>query len=165
MHADTEPRLRSAPPGALLAPARSTRAAPTRALVRVGRRHEVRTRRGRGGRLHGAGRGEGTATRTAVCHDQAVVNLAEIARRMDIRLTKIAAWIDTLLPKIARRVNPLVDLVVGLVVGVLVLSVSIETYRDGGSVGWLIAGSALLLINLWGAWRRFSRLRKRATSP
>ncbi|MFD6324852.1 hypothetical protein ACFWOL_18740 [Streptomyces sp. NPDC058442] len=94
-----------------------------------------------------------------------MVNLAKIARRMDIRLTKIAAWIDTLPPKIARQVNPLVDLVVGLVVGVLVLSVGIETYRDGGSVGWPIAGSALLLINLWGTWRRFSRLRKRATSP
>lgn len=46
------------------------------------------------------------ATRAAVCHDQAVVNLAEIAGRMDIRLTKIAAWIDILLPKIARQVNP-----------------------------------------------------------
>ncbi|CQR62472.1 Hypothetical Protein sle_30110 [Streptomyces leeuwenhoekii] len=55
-----KPRLRSAPPGALpaplraplLPPARSARAAPTRALVTVGLRHEVRTRRGWGGRLH-----------------------------------------------------------------------------------------------------------------
>ncbi|WP_257033487.1 hypothetical protein [Streptomyces sp. Ag109_G2-15] len=83
-----------------------------------------------------------------------MANLAQIAGRMDILLTRIA-----------RQVNILLDLVGGPVVGALLLSGGIETYHDGGSVGWPIAGSALLLINLLVAWRRFSRLRKRATSP
>ncbi|MFD5793466.1 hypothetical protein ACFWIO_07985 [Streptomyces diastatochromogenes] len=94
-----------------------------------------------------------------------MVNLAKVAGRMDILLTRIAARTDILLPKIARQANILLDLVGGPVVGVLLLSGGIETYRDGGSVGWPIAGSALLLINLSVAWRRFSRLRKRTTSP
>ncbi|WP_351233583.1 hypothetical protein [Streptomyces sp. NPDC002133] len=94
-----------------------------------------------------------------------MVNLAKIAGRMDILLTKIAARIDILLPKVPRQVGIFLDLVGGPMVGALVLSVGIETYRDGGSVGWPIAGSALLLISLLVAWRRFSRLRKRATSP
>ncbi|MEU7305568.1 hypothetical protein [Streptomyces sp. NPDC007206] len=105
------------------------------------------------------------AAEAAACDDQAVVNLAKIARRMDILLTRSAARIDILLPKIARQMNLLLDLVGGPVVGALMLSVGIETYREGGSIGWPIAGSALLLINLWVAWRRFSRLRKRAAPP
>lgn len=105
------------------------------------------------------------AARAAACHDQAVVNLAQIAGRMDVLLTRIAARIDVLLPKIAKQANILLDLVGGPVVGALLLSGGIETYHDGGSVGWPIAGSALLLINLLVAWRRFSRLRKRATAP
>lgn len=53
-----KPRLRSASPGALPTSLRAAllplaRAAPTRVLVCVGRRHEIRTRRGRDGRLHG----------------------------------------------------------------------------------------------------------------
>lgn len=94
------------------------------------------------------------AARADTCHDQAVVNLAKIAARIDI-----------LSPKIARQVGIFLDLVGGPIVGALMLSIGIETYRDGGSVGWPIAGSALLLTNLLVAWRRFSRLRKRATSP
>ncbi|MEV7323016.1 hypothetical protein [Streptomyces sp. NPDC093970] len=69
------------------------------------------------------------------------------------------------LAKIAGRMDILLDLVGGPVAGVLMFSLGIQTYRDGGSVAWPIAGSALLLINLGVAWRRFSRLGKRATSP
>ncbi|GAA3988620.1 hypothetical protein GCM10022232_22610 [Streptomyces plumbiresistens] len=105
------------------------------------------------------------AARAATCHDQAVANLANIAGRMDVLLTRIAARIDILLPKIARQVSIFLDLVGGPVVGALVLSVGIETFRDGGSVGWPIGGSCLLLINLLVAWRRFARLRNRAASP
>lgn len=94
------------------------------------------------------------ATRAATCHDQAVANLSKIVGRIDV-----------LLPQIWRQVKLRLDLVGGPVAGVLMLSLGIETYRDGGSVGWPIAGSAVLLINLRVAWRRFSRLRKRATSP
>ncbi|OIK24688.1 hypothetical protein VT52_026265 [Streptomyces malaysiense] len=65
----------------------------------------------------------------------------------------------------ARPVGILLDLVGGPVIGALLFSEGIKTYRDGGSAGWPIAGSALLLINLRVAWRRFSRLRKRVTSP
>ncbi|MEV2214965.1 hypothetical protein AB0H86_26575 [Streptomyces sp. NPDC050997] len=72
-----------------------------------------------------------------ICHDQAVVNLSKFARQADI----------------------LLDLM-GAAVGAMFLLVGIETYRDGGSLGWLIAGSVLFLINLWVAWRRFARRRK-----
>jgi len=44
----------------------------------------------------------------------------------------------------------------GPVIGVVLLVVGIETYRDGGSVGWPIAGAVLLVINLWVAWRRLA---------
>ncbi|MFJ6631170.1 hypothetical protein ACIQMR_07135 [Streptomyces sp. NPDC091376] len=94
-----------------------------------------------------------------------MVTLARIARRTDVLLTRIAARMDILLPRIARQLDIFFDLVVGPIVGALMLSVGIETYRDGGSVGWPIAGSALFLTNLLVAWRRFSRLRKRVTSP
>ncbi|MEV8561607.1 hypothetical protein AB0478_35220 [Streptomyces sp. NPDC051917] len=71
------------------------------------------------------------------CHDQAVVNLSKIARQADILLN-----------------------LMGVAVGSLLLVIGIQTYRDGGSVGWLIAGSVLFLINLWVACRRFARRRK-----
>lgn len=70
----------------------------------------------------------------STCHDQAVVDLSKIARQADV----------------------LLDLL-GVAVGSMLLVVGIGTYRDGGSVGWPIAGSVLLLINLWGAGRRFAR--------
>jgi len=75
-------------------------------------------------------------------HDQGVVNL----------------------PKIARQADVLLDLM-GLAVGAKLLAAGIATYRDGGSVGWLIAGSALFLINFWVARRRFARRRKPTPSP
>lgn len=50
----------------------------------------------------------------------------------------------------------------GPVSGVLLLAVGIKTYLDGGFIGWPVAGSALLLINLFVAGRRFAR-RRRAT--
>lgn len=74
------------------------------------------------------------------CHDQAVADLS----------------------KVARRVNVLSD-PLGLAVGVMLLVTGIRTYRDGGSVGWPVAGLLILLINLWVAGRRLARRRK--TSP
>ncbi|WP_319147128.1 hypothetical protein [Streptomyces sp. WI03-4A] len=82
------------------------------------------------------------AATTFTCHDQAVVNLSKIARSADVFL----------------------DLM-GVAVGSLVLALGIETYRDGESVGWPIAGSMLLLINFWVACRRFVRRRKPSPSP
>lgn len=73
------------------------------------------------------------------CHDQAVANLSKIASRLD-------AFMDLM----------------GPVIGVMLLAVGIETYRNGGSMGWPIAGAVLLVINLWVAWRRLAR-RRRAT--
>jgi hypothetical protein len=78
------------------------------------------------------------AERAVPCHDQAVVNVEKIAR-----------WAKAFL-----------DVVCGPVLGLMLLSLGIQTYRNGGSAGWPIAGSALLLINLWVAWRRVAQLRK-----
>jgi hypothetical protein len=76
------------------------------------------------------------------CHDQVVVNFS----------------------KIVDQVSLVLDLA-GPAVGAMLLAIGIETYRDGGSVGWPIAGSALLLINLWVAWRRLVRRRKPTPAP
>ncbi|WP_225320806.1 hypothetical protein [Streptomyces luteolifulvus] len=77
------------------------------------------------------------ATSAITCHDLAVVKLSKIARQADV----------------------LLDLM-GVAVGSLLLVIGIETYRDGGSVGWPIAGSVLFSVNLWVACRRFIRHRK-----
>ncbi|WP_043673233.1 hypothetical protein [Streptomyces xylophagus] len=61
--------------------------------------------------------------------------------------------------KVLRWLDVLSDLM-GLVVGVMLLVVGLVTYRDGGSVGWFVAGVAVLLINLWVVGRRFRRRRK-----
>jgi Na+/proline symporter len=53
---------------------------------------------------------------------------------------------------------------VGPPVGVLLLVMGIQTYRDGGSVGWPIGGSVLLLISLYVVGRRFARYAKRRRS-
>lgn len=74
------------------------------------------------------------------CHDQAVAKLSKIANRLDAVL----------------------DLM-GPVIGVMLLVVGIETYRDGGSLGWPIAGAMLLVINLWVAWRRLAKWRRNPT--
>jgi hypothetical protein len=71
------------------------------------------------------------------CHDQAVVDLSKVARRVDV----------------------LSDLM-GLAVGVMLLATGIKAYRDGGSMGWPAAGLALLLINFCVAGRRLARRRK-----
>lgn len=71
------------------------------------------------------------------CHDQAVANLSKIADRLD-------AVMDLMGPAI----------------GVILLAVGIQTYRDGGSVGWPLAGAAILVINLLVAWRRLSGHRR-----
>ncbi|MDV7222911.1 hypothetical protein [Streptomyces prunicolor] len=66
-------------------------------------------------------------------------------------------------PTVMRRLDILSDLM-GPPVGVLLLMVGVQTYRDGGSIGWPIAGSALLLVNLYVAGRRFARHRKRTSA-
>ncbi|MEU6141425.1 hypothetical protein ABZ848_13785 [Streptomyces sp. NPDC047081] len=66
--------------------------------------------------------------------------------------------------KIVRQAGVLVDLM-GVAVGSMLLVVGIEAYRDGGSVGWPIAGSVLLLINLGVAGRRFTRRGRPTPSP
>ncbi|MEU0585545.1 hypothetical protein [Streptomyces sp. NPDC006132] len=66
------------------------------------------------------------------------------------------------LSKIANRLDAVLDLM-GPVIGVMLLVVGIETYRDGGSLGWPIAGAVLLAINLWVAWRRLARWRRKLT--
>jgi hypothetical protein len=68
------------------------------------------------------------------------------------------------LSKIVRQADILLD-AMGVALGVVLLAVGADTYRDGGSVGWLIAGSALFLINLWVASRRFVRRRKPTPTP
>ncbi|GAA3803536.1 hypothetical protein GCM10022403_041930 [Streptomyces coacervatus] len=68
------------------------------------------------------------------------------------------------LPKIASRLDAFMDLM-GPVIGVMLLTVGLETYRNGGSIGWPIAGAVLLVINLWVAWRRLTRRRKPKPSP
>ncbi|MFH9964078.1 MULTISPECIES: hypothetical protein [Streptomyces] len=66
--------------------------------------------------------------------------------------------------KIMDRVSLFLDLA-GPAVSAMLLAIGIETYRDGGSVGWPIAGSALLLINLWVAWRRLAQRRQPTPTP
>lgn len=81
--------------------------------------------------------GQLCADAALTCHDQAVATLSEIADHLDA----------------------VMDLM-GPVIGVVVLAVGIQTYRDGGSAGWPLAGAALLMINLLVAWRRLSRRRR-----
>jgi hypothetical protein len=81
------------------------------------------------------------AGRWICCHHQAVINLS----------------------KAASRVDALLDLM-GPVFGAMMLTLGLDTYRGGGSVGWPIAGAAVLLTNLYVAWRRFTR-RRRTTGP
>ncbi|SEP95584.1 hypothetical protein [Streptomyces radiopugnans] len=68
------------------------------------------------------------------------------------------------LQKVARGADVFLDLA-GVVIGSLMLVIGVETYRDGGSMGWPIAGSVLLLINLWVASRRFVRRGRSTPSP
>jgi hypothetical protein len=63
------------------------------------------------------------------------------------------------LEKVTRPLEFLHDLM-GPAAGAMLLMAGIETYRNGGSAGWPVAASALLLINSWEAWRRFARRRK-----
>jgi glucose dehydrogenase len=68
------------------------------------------------------------------------------------------------LSKIASRLDAFMDLM-GPVIGVMLLAVGIETYRNGGSMGWPIAGAVLLVINLRVGWRRLARRRNPTPSP
>ncbi|MCX4452317.1 hypothetical protein OOK58_09335 [Streptomyces sp. NBC_01728] len=67
------------------------------------------------------------------------------------------------LSTIARRADALLDLM-GPAVGAMLLAVGLGTYLSGGSVAWPVAGAAVLLINVWVAWRRFARRRESAAS-
>jgi len=67
------------------------------------------------------------------------------------------------LSKVTRWMDVLVDLM-GPPVNVLLLLVGIQIYRDGGSVGWPVGASVLLLISLYTVGRRFARRRKRAAT-
>jgi hypothetical protein len=63
-----------------------------------------------------------------------------------------------------RRADVLLDMM-GVAVGVLLLAAGVGTYRNGGSVGWAIAGSAVFLINLWVARRHFARRKGPTQAP
>ncbi|WP_328889209.1 hypothetical protein [Streptomyces sp. NBC_00316] len=67
------------------------------------------------------------------------------------------------LPKVARQVNALIDDLMGLAAGAMVLAVGIKMHRDGGSVGWLIAGTAALILNTLSVARRRAARRRRPT--
>lgn len=88
-----------------------------------------------------AGQPQLRADAALACHDQAVANLSKTADRLDA----------------------VMDLM-GPVIGVIALAVGIQTYGDGGSVGWPLAGAALLVTNLLVAWRRLSGRRRSDTS-
>ncbi|MFF3929256.1 hypothetical protein [Streptomyces hirsutus] len=47
----------------------------------------------------------------------------------------------------------------GLIPPSLLLAIGIRDYRDGGSVGWPIAGALLVLISIWVVYRGMSRRR------
>ncbi|MGW0628313.1 hypothetical protein [Streptomyces sp. NPDC002758] len=67
------------------------------------------------------------------------------------------------LSKIDRLMDIIHD-VMGLAVGAMLLAVGIKTHRDGGSVGWPIAGTVVLVFSaVWVARRRLARRRK--TTP
>ncbi|WP_405607327.1 hypothetical protein [Streptomyces sp. NBC_00076] len=68
------------------------------------------------------------------------------------------------LSKIVRQADVFLDLM-GVAVGAMLLMAGIGTYRDGGSLGWPIAGAVLFLINVWVAGRRFARRRRPTPSP
>ncbi|WP_328682200.1 DUF3883 domain-containing protein [Streptomyces sp. NBC_01261] len=76
------------------------------------------------------------------CHDQAVDDLS-----------KVMGWMDVF-----------ADLV-GPPVSVLLLAEGIQMYRDGGSIGWVVGASVLLLGTLYTLGRRLARYRKRAATP
>ncbi|WP_406125006.1 hypothetical protein [Streptomyces sp. NBC_00989] len=67
------------------------------------------------------------------------------------------------LPKVMWWLDVLSDLM-GPPVNVLLLVVGIQTYRDGGSIGWPVGGLVLLLISLYTLGRRLARYRKRAAT-
>lgn len=67
------------------------------------------------------------------------------------------------LSKVTRWMDVLADLL-GPPVNALLLLVGIQTYREGGSIGWPAGASVLLLISLYTVGRRFARRRKRAAT-
>lgn len=68
-------------------------------------------------------------------------------------LSKVMGWMDVF-----------ADLV-GPPVSVLLLAEGIQMYRDGGSIGWVVGASVLLLGTLYTLGRRLARYRKRAATP
>lgn len=67
------------------------------------------------------------------------------------------------LSKVTRRMDVFADLV-GPPVSVLLLVTGIQTYRDGGSIGWAVGESLLLLATLCPLGRRLARYRKRTAT-
>ncbi|MEU0430383.1 hypothetical protein ABZ153_01800 [Streptomyces sp. NPDC006290] len=56
--------------------------------------------------------------------------------------------------KAAGRMDVLRDLM-GLTVGALLVAVGVKMHHDGGSIGWPIAGTAVLSLNgIWAIRRR-----------
>ncbi|MFI1355202.1 hypothetical protein ACH4TV_16770 [Streptomyces sp. NPDC020898] len=53
---------------------------------------------------------------------------------------------------ISTKVNTVLDWVGPIPAG-LALAIGIDTYRDGGSVGWPIAGALMVLSSLWPIYR------------
>jgi hypothetical protein len=69
------------------------------------------------------------------------------------------------LAKITRWVDLLHD-VMGPAAGAMLLAVGLRSHRHGGSVGWVIAGAAaLILSSLWVVRRRLARRRKANPQP
>ncbi|RRQ83983.1 hypothetical protein CQW44_22430 [Streptomyces griseofuscus] len=64
-----------------------------------------------------------------------------------------------------RTVNLLHD-VMGPAAGAMLLALGLRIHRHGGSVGWVIAGAAALILStLWVARRRSARHRKTTPQP
>jgi hypothetical protein len=62
--------------------------------------------------------------------------------------------------KVMRWMDVVSDLV-GPPASVLLLVTGVQAYRDGGSVGWPVGASVVLLISLYVVGRRLARYRRR----
>ncbi|MFJ9376093.1 hypothetical protein [Streptomyces sp. NPDC101455] len=67
-------------------------------------------------------------------------------------LSKVTWWMDV------------VSDLVGPPVSVLLLVEGIQMYRDGGSIGWAVGASVLLLGTLYTLGRRLARYRRRTAT-
>ncbi|MDX2705843.1 hypothetical protein OG937_37330 [Streptomyces sp. NBC_00510] len=53
----------------------------------------------------------------------------------------------------------------GLIPSGLLLFTGVREYRDGGSIGWPVAGALLVLASCWTVYRGMSRRRGEAGRP